>query len=263
MRMMPFACVGSVLALAACASVPTDAPEELHSAKAAIDAANDADADDFVPKTMAAAEDKLESAVDLFDDSKDADGAGKLDASKTEANAARSMAENASALTADLKSWDGGDLSAFLSMKNAESDLAASRGEIDRLRNNTAAIPQTSGELDFTISQPVVFFPTAQAEIETDMAPALAALVDSLKANDQLFVTLVGHADARGEPESNLTLSQSRAERVSRYLQDQGIAAERIQIQADGEENAMAQPNDPERLQLDRRVDASVTTTAH
>ena len=47
------------------------------------------------------------------------------------------------------------------------------------------------------------------------------------------------------------------------YLQNAGIAAERIAIQAEGKSGALARPGDVERMQLDRRVDASVSTTAH
>jgi outer membrane protein OmpA-like peptidoglycan-associated protein len=52
--------------------------------------------------------------------------------------------------------------------------------------------------------------------------------------NDDATLMVVGHADVRGPGSYNLKLSQRRAEMVKDYLVSQGIAADKIQIQADG-----------------------------
>jgi hypothetical protein len=51
-------------------------------------------------------------------------------------------------------------------------------------------------------------------------------------SNNRLVV--VGHADTRGREKYNLTLSERRAELVKDYLVSQGIAAEKIEIRAEG-----------------------------
>ncbi|WP_394827584.1 OmpA family protein [Pendulispora albinea] len=66
-------------------------------------------------------------------------------------------------------------------------------------------------------------------------------------------VTLVGRADARGEAEYNMSLGESRADAVLRYLHDLGVARDRVKTSSRGELDAAG--NDEASYALDRRVD--------
>ena len=66
-------------------------------------------------------------------------------------------------------------------------------------------------------------------------------------------VTLIGRADARGEPEYNMTLGESRANAVNRYLVDLGVGKEKMKSTSRGEMDATGK--DEEGWRKDRRVD--------
>lgn len=59
--------------------------------------------------------------------------------------------------------------------------------------------------------------------------------------NDNATLMVVGHADVRGPGSYNLKLSERRAELVKNYLVSQGIAADKIEIRADGKKKELKQ----------------------
>ncbi len=64
---------------------------------------------------------------------------------------------------------------------------------------------------------------------------------------------LTGRADPRGEPEYNMSLGESRADSVRRYLHDLGVQAERLRATSRGEIDATG--TDESGWAYDRRVD--------
>jgi peptidoglycan-associated lipoprotein len=66
-------------------------------------------------------------------------------------------------------------------------------------------------------------------------------------------VALVGRADARGEPEYNMTLGHSRADAVHRYLVDLGVGKTQLRATSRGEMDATG--TNEEGWAADRRVD--------
>jgi peptidoglycan-associated lipoprotein len=66
-------------------------------------------------------------------------------------------------------------------------------------------------------------------------------------------LALTGRADPRGEPEYNMSLGESRADSVRRYLHDLGVQAERLRATSRGEMDATG--TDEASWARDRRVD--------
>jgi peptidoglycan-associated lipoprotein len=66
-------------------------------------------------------------------------------------------------------------------------------------------------------------------------------------------VALTGRADPRGEPEYNMSLGESRADSVRRYLHDLGVQQERLRATSRGEIDATG--TDETSWAHDRRVD--------
>jgi peptidoglycan-associated lipoprotein len=66
-------------------------------------------------------------------------------------------------------------------------------------------------------------------------------------------LSLTGRADPRGEPEYNMSLGESRADSVRRYLHDLGVQAERLRATSRGELDATG--TDESTWAHDRRVD--------
>ena len=56
----------------------------------------------------------------------------------------------------------------------------------------------------------------------------LTAIVQYLKANNKALISIQGHTDNSGNAGQNLLLSQARANAIKQYLQNNGIAANRI-----------------------------------
>ena len=100
----------------------------------------------------------------------------------------------------------------------------------------------------------LVTFDTNSSEL-TSAARRQLDIVASALRNDRLVeyrFTVEGHADPRGNADSNLKLSQYRAESVKRYLMAQGIAEDRLLAEGRGDREPMlpAQPAAPENRRV-------------
>ena len=95
-----------------------------------------------------------------------------------------------------------------------------------------AAKPAGPGKASLMIT-----FQTNSTELTPESERILNILARALQSDALagLSFRVEGHADARGDPDHNLQLSQLRAESVARYLVDhQGILAERLVAQGKG-----------------------------
>jgi peptidoglycan-associated lipoprotein len=98
-------------------------------------------------------------------------------------------------------------------------------------------------------------FPVAKATLSPEAQARLDAFVDKLKGdNRNVYVEVQGHTDATGSKEGNYRLGEERAEAVRRYLNEHGVALNRIGTISYGAD-APAQPNNKrEGRQANRRV---------
>jgi outer membrane protein OmpA-like peptidoglycan-associated protein len=101
----------------------------------------------------------------------------------------------------------------------------------------------------------LVTFHTASSEL-TDQARQQLDIVGAALKNDRLAsyrFTVEGHADPRGDPQSNLVLSQHRAGSVRSYLVDaHGIDPQRLVAEGKGDRELMnrTQPTSPENRRV-------------
>ena len=74
-----------------------------------------------------------------------------------------------------------------------------------------------------------LYFDTDKADLKPESAPSLAEIAKLLKAEPNLKVFIVGHTDNQGGVDSNVTLSQRRAEAVvATLVKDYRIDAKRL-----------------------------------
>lgn len=73
-----------------------------------------------------------------------------------------------------------------------------------------------------------IFFDTGKAVVKPESAPTLEQIVKLLNAEPKQKLFVVGHTDAVGELEANLTLSADRAKAVVKELTTRGINASRL-----------------------------------
>jgi outer membrane protein OmpA-like peptidoglycan-associated protein len=101
-----------------------------------------------------------------------------------------------------------------------------------------------------------LYFATGSVEMDDASAPAVQRIAEILTANPDWQLTLVGHTDDIGTPESNMDLSRLRAERVKEVLvTEHGIAATRLTAEGKGETQPVEDNGTPEGRARNRRVE--------
>ena len=98
-------------------------------------------------------------------------------------------------------------------------------------------------------------FDTGKSTIRPDSEPALNEVVKLLQANSSWAMVVAGHTDNVGTAAVNLTLSRARAQSVISWLSVHGVAAARLVPAGFGDTRPIAENNDEEGRQKNRRVD--------
>ena len=101
-----------------------------------------------------------------------------------------------------------------------------------------------------------ILFDTGKAEVKTESAQAIGEIAKVLKGDAALKLYVVGHTDNVGSVESNLKLSDQRAQAVLRALVDEhGIAASRLRAFGCAQFAPVAANEDEEGRAKNRRVE--------
>jgi OOP family OmpA-OmpF porin len=101
-----------------------------------------------------------------------------------------------------------------------------------------------------------VFFDTAKATIQPDSFALLDEVVQVMKDHPEVLrLRIEGHTDSRGDAEPNLVLSRERAAAVLAYLQDKGVAPERLESEGYGETRPLDKRENEAAWKKNRRVD--------
>ena len=103
-----------------------------------------------------------------------------------------------------------------------------------------------------------ILFANNSAEIDSSDFLALNELVKFLKTNDKLSVAILGYTDNQGSYEHNQVLSEKRAAAVVSYLENNGIAKQRLQSAGYGQEFPVADNASAEGRQLNRRIEIKI-----
>ena len=103
-----------------------------------------------------------------------------------------------------------------------------------------------------------ILFETGSANIKAESIPILEQAYAALAANRDVKVLITGHTDNVGSAQSNMTLSQNRANSVRTWLVNRGIAADRLRAEGRGLTQPRATNNTPEGRALNRRIEFMV-----
>ncbi len=115
-----------------------------------------------------------------------------------------------------------------------------------------------SYELPKTITLKDVHFDTNKATLKTSSFKSLNELAEFMLLKKSLKIELAGHTDSDGDNESNLKLSQRRAETVRNYLIQKGVPANRLAAKGYGETQPVADNSTEEGKRLNRRTEVRV-----
>jgi outer membrane protein OmpA-like peptidoglycan-associated protein len=127
----------------------------------------------------------------------------------------------------------------------------------DALARATAAGKLAEGKFVFSevLSDDSMKFQTAKADLSPEAQARLDAFVEKLKGeNRNVYVEVQGHTDATGPKDFNMKLGEERAEAVRRYLNQHGVALNRIGTISYGPDSPVAPNNDRAGRQQNRRV---------
>lgn len=115
--------------------------------------------------------------------------------------------------------------------------------------------PQIWVEVDQVIVLVGVHFMAGEARPTPQSAEALEKVLNTLRENPGMSFEIQGHADGAGSVDSNLRLSQRRAEAVFEYLIKRGVAPERLRPAGYGESRPLASNDSPEGRAKNRRIE--------
>jgi outer membrane protein OmpA-like peptidoglycan-associated protein len=139
-----------------------------------------------------------------------------------------------------------------------DTHVAAVEGTAkDALARATAAGKLAEGKFLFSevLSDDSMKFPVDQASLSPEAQARLDAFVEKLKAdNRNVYVEVQGHTDATGTKDYNYKLGEERAEAVRRYLNQHGVALNRIGTISYGPDAPVAPNENREGRQQNRRV---------
>ena len=99
-----------------------------------------------------------------------------------------------------------------------------------------------------------IVFDTGSAGIKAESKVTLDKVAKTLLENAEIEVEVQGHTDSKGNRNSNLRLSQARAESVVKYLVSKGIAASRLVARGIGPDRPVASNDTAEGRQQNRRI---------
>jgi OOP family OmpA-OmpF porin len=98
-------------------------------------------------------------------------------------------------------------------------------------------------------------FDTGKSVIRDESRPIIEQIVQMLKENPQLKLSVEGHTDNTGNPASNKTLSEERAKSVVSAIVSQGIDVVRLSAAGYGQDKPIGDNNTEEGRAMNRRVE--------
>lgn len=136
-----------------------------------------------------------------------------------------------------------------------QTELSVTEAELDNALKRIGT-EQRYAALDYLQKglTTTIYFRTGESDLQESHGEKLFQLAQILKEFPELQINMEGHADIRGNGDYNQMLSENRIQVVQQVLLDAGIPEEKINCEAYGESEAMAQQGDRENYVFDRRV---------
>jgi outer membrane protein OmpA-like peptidoglycan-associated protein len=104
-----------------------------------------------------------------------------------------------------------------------------------------------------------VLFKSGDFDIPPESEPGFVLWAAFLASNPSVTLTVIGHADSRGTPESNQQLALQRAQVAAERITRNGIDLSRVSAISRGADDPVAVNDTQEGRALNRRVEFAVT----
>jgi len=118
-----------------------------------------------------------------------------------------------------------------------------------------AATPDSGTTINEALSLDPITFDVNSDVITAEGQAVLDQAAGYLEENADVRVEIAGHTDSDGPTESNADLSQRRAESVKKYLEDKGIAGDRMEPKGYGEGSPIVANDTAANKAINRRIE--------
>lgn len=139
------------------------------------------------------------------------------------------------------------------------------RAQVDEAKQDSEALKHQLEELNakatdrgLVMTLGDVLFETGKSQLKNHAADNLVKLSSFLQKYPDYTLIIEGHTDSVGSEDSNMSLSQRRAEAVRSYLVTQGISATRLTTVGKGEGSPVASNDSISGRQMNRRVEVII-----
>jgi outer membrane protein OmpA-like peptidoglycan-associated protein len=167
-------------------------------------------------------------------------------------------ARERSRLDARTREADAAHAEADATRVAAADAATAAALKSEDMQQQIDALQATATERGIVLTLGDVMFTTGRADLKAGTVSNLDRLVAFLNQNPGRKIEIEGHTDNVGSDDSNLGLSQRRADSVKSYLVQQGIEAGRIVSSGKGEHQPVADNESEGGRQRNRRVEVII-----
>ena len=238
-------------------NVEAYAPMELQEAGKAVQEAEKAKETEDILQMGYIAERKTQFAVTIADGKVAERDIDKLNVEKAEMNARKQTLEAERARKeAAAETEKAAKAKSAAEMEAAKA--AKAKAESDQLMKELASLKAKQTERGIVLTIGDVLFATGKADLSANADKSVAKLAEFLKKNPNRNVLIEGHTDSVGKDDSNLALSQKRADSVKAKLVADGIEAGRITTVGYGKKFPVASNDTKSGKAQNRRVDVVI-----
>jgi outer membrane protein OmpA-like peptidoglycan-associated protein len=125
-----------------------------------------------------------------------------------------------------------------------------------------ASVERVGEGIKLVLGENSVRFNVSKATLTPQAQANLDKLVPVFNEYSKTNINIYGYTDSSGNADSNLILSQQRADAVKNYLATKGIAANRFVVNGLGIADPIAANDTKENKALNRRVEFAITANA-
>ena len=186
--------------------------------------------------------------------------AARTDASVAQADASTARSDADSARGDAVVARNQAD-AARMDTQSARSDTALAQQQSADLQLQLSELNARATDRGFVVTLGDVLFATGGSSLKGGTPGNLNKLAAFLAKYPDRTVVIEGHTDSVGTADSNLGLSQRRADSVKSYLVGQGVAQVRLTATGMGEGSPTANNDSVTGRQQNRRVEVIISNT--
>lgn len=149
--------------------------------------------------------------------------------------------------------------SAKIEAANAKNEAEQARADAEELRRQIAELNAKTTERGLVVTLGDMLFETGKSNLKGNATAELAKLANFLETYPDRNLLIEGHTDSVGSEDSNMSLSQRRADSVRLFLVQQGVNSSRLTTYGKGESSPISDNESSEGRALNRRVEVIIT----